>query len=164
MEHKKWSWEDMPALCKKAEEGDCDAQYQAAQFLMETCPGRWPQDVTRYLTSAMEEGGSPQAALALGKHLWSSSPKEAVEALKNAADTEFSGRTEAMQLLGECYAKGHGVACDKGKAEQWLEKAARRQGKDALLKLAQRFETGDGVGKSIVKAMALRESARSLSV
>lgn len=152
----------MPALCIQAEEGDCEARYQAARFLMETCPGQWPQDVTRYLNLAMEEGGSPEAALALGKHLWNSSPSRAVEALKNAADTEFSGRTEAMQMLGECYAKGHGVARDKTKAEQWLEKAARRQGKEAMLELAQRFETGNGVGKSIVKAMALRESAQSL--
>lgn len=162
MDHKEWNWTDMPDLCMRAEEGDCDAQYQAAQFLMDTCPDQWPQDITRYLTLAMEEGGSLEAALALGKYLWNSSPRQAVEALKNAADAEFSGRTEAMQLLGECYATGHGVAHDKTEAERWLEKAARRQGKDALLELAQRFETGDGVGKSVVKAMALRESAQSL--
>ena len=113
-------------------------------------------DVEEYLSAAVEQG-HPQACLLLARKKWDQDPERAVELLGNAADCALP---EAMELLGECYAAGHGVEQDPAKAEEWFCKAAEAGGPEEKLALAIRYRRGDGVAQSRVRAMAWLNRAK----
>ncbi len=152
---------NLPELCRAAEDGDAEAQYQAAcWFAQSDMPGS-STEADWYLNMAAEQGHG-QACLLLGKRaLQNDASEQAIELLQNAADC---GLGEAMMLLGECYASGNGVDHDTQKAEEFLTQGVTAIGGTAFLDLAMRYATGDGVPVMLGKAMSLVQSAKDSGI
>ena len=142
-----------PFWCMLAERGDAEAQYQVARYLIENHPDEWPEDIERYLSMAANSAdGHGSACLELAKWKLRGNPKEAPEAIQMLENAESIGLDEAAALLGECYAKGIGVAADLAEAEKHFRLLAENGDGEAKLELALRYKTGNCVPRSIAQA------------
>lgn len=148
--------ETLPEWCLRAEEGDPEAQYQVADYFQQNAVPGTEADVKRYLKMAVDQG-HPQACLVLGRQLLETNPEEAVRHLRNAADC---GILEAMELLGQCYARGTGVKKDLDQAETWFCTMAQRGGGEAMLTLALRYRWGKDVPRSMGRALSWLKRAQ----
>ena len=152
--------ETLPDWCVAAEDGNAQAQYEVAAYFLDHPDSAWQEDVERYLEMAVEQG-HPQACLRLGMKLLEAHPQQALVHLRNAADC---GVPRAMELLGECCARGEGVGQDPEQAEAWFIAAARRGGGEDMLKLAIRYRRGDGVPRSPGRSMSWFRQAQQAGV
>lgn len=141
--------ENLLEWCAAAEDGDPEAQYQAALYFQQQGGPGARQDVERYLGMAADQG-HPMACTTLGEELLRKNPQEAVRHLKNAADC---GVPRAMNLLGQCYTEGRGVAKNEAEAQRWFEGAAERGDAEDKLAMALRFRFGEGMPCSPGRAM-----------
>lgn len=163
---------DILELCMKAEEGDKDAQYAAAQYFM--AHGMAQTEADRYLKAAADQGNG-QACDELGESLLQQSmncdnqndrfekEKQAVRYFKNALDC---GIPHAAERLADCYLNARGtLQNDPEQAEAYFVKAAElyaQQGKPmALIELAERYAVGNGVPESYGKALSYVKRAQN---
>ena len=152
--------ETLPDWCAAAEDGDPEAQYQVAQYFQQSQLPGTEDDVARYLSMAVAQG-HPRACLMLGLQLLPEHPEEALRHLRNAADC---GLAEAMEQLGECYAQGLGVAPDPVQAEHWFCAKAQQGDGEAMLALARRYKLGNGVPRSLGRALSWLKRAQLAGV
>lgn len=146
----------LPDWCLAAEEGDPEAQYQVAMYFAQNpFPGS-PAEVRRYLELASDQGHG-KACLSLAWELLNLEPERAVQLLRNAADC---GEPEALETLGECYAQGRGVEQDPQKAEQFFIQWANLGNAETKLALALRYKKGNGVSKSLGRALSWLKRAQ----
>ena len=143
--------ETLPVWCMKAEEGDPDAQFAVANYFSQKDSKKYHSDITYYLESAAEQGHG-EACLRLGKQLISTKDYEkAIIYLDRAAECSIA---EAAELLSFCYFHGLGVAQNKETAEQFLLRHAEWGDGHAKLRMAVRYELGNGVPVSHARAMS----------
>ena len=148
--------ENVMTWCLRAENGDVEAQYRVASYFLDDhaveqlFPGA-KDDAVNYLKRAGEQG-QPQACFRLGMlMLQRGDQSNAIRLLQNAADC---GNLNALELLGECYAKGQGVERDLLQAEQMFIRKAELGGGEEKLELARRYKTGDLIKKNMGHAMS----------
>ena len=149
--------DNLPMWCNKAEEGDPDAQYAIACYFAGLDENKYREDIFHYLKQAAQQGHG-YACWELGKRMaLAKEYKKAVVYLEQATECQIS---EAAQLLSYCYNHGHGVSRNIDISERILERDAELGDGFAKLRLAVRYEVGEGVRINYVKAMAWLERAR----
>lgn len=148
---------NLPEQCERAEDGDPQAQYEVAMFLLAHSEYAANENAYAYLAASAEQG-YPLAYFALAKDKFYTDPESAIEQLINAADCRI---TEAMDLLAQCYALGWGTEQNTAMAEKWFVNAAEAGDADRKLNLALRYRDGAGVSKSIGKAMSWVSKAQT---
>lgn len=149
--------DNLPMWCNKAEEGDPDAQYAVACYFAGLDENKYREDIFHYLKQAAQQGHG-YACWELGKRMaLAKEYKKAVVYLEQATECQIS---EAAQLLSYCYNHGHGVSRNIDISERILERDAELGDGFAKLRLAVRYEVGEGVQINYVKAMTWLERAR----
>ena len=144
--------------CVAAEEGDPEAQYRVAEYFRENPTPGAEADVERYLSRAVAQG-HPKACYELAlRRLGEGRAQEGIQLLRNALDC---GLPEAAEQMGFCYARGIGVAADPAEAEHYFGLAAQMGGAEAMLALAARYATGDGLARSMGKALSWLRQAEA---
>jgi len=134
---------------RAARQGNVEAQYIFARALKEENPE------ALFLMGLMYRTGDGVT-------------KDIPEAVKWLQKAAKKGHLEAQYTLGAMYENGDGVEKDRARASKWLKMAAEKGhdeagaallfleaengDADAACKLAQNFELGRGVGKSMSKA------------
>jgi TPR repeat protein len=129
------------ALEAAARLGNVDAAYMAAVALLGS--SRADPDRALELLRYAAGQGSKEAALMLGKILWSTqgAQHEGVELLRAAA---AAGEAEALHFLGLACFRGQGVAKDPAAARELQIAAARRGLPDAQFELSLMLAQGLG--------------------
>ena len=151
------SGDNLPDWCARAEDGDADAQFAVADYLLQTAPDENQYDIERYLREAADQGHA-QACLTLGKKLLDDEDHApAVFYLERACECSIG---EAAELLSRCYYYGNGVPMDDDKAAQFLERASDWGDAQMKLRIALRYALGDDIFISQARAMAYLAKAQ----
>lgn len=160
IEHTGITKETLPEWCDAAEEGDPQAQYLVAKYLMEHEVVGGQRDASRYLEQAVETG-HPEACMLLAQEKLRSAEVatrvEGMKLLKNAADC---GVPHAAWQLGECYSEGVDGKQDFQQAQFYFEQGAQHEGASLMLELAIRLFWGRGVEQSPAQAMSWVKKAQ----
>ena len=151
-------------LCLMAEEGNKDAQYEAAKYFLEHDN---TTEAQRYMNMAAQQGHAlacyelAKTMLPLPLHDGCGQDGEqltyqkAVSILKNAVDCNCA---PAAELLAECYAYGIGMDPDLEQATKYFETAVRfaapEERAEKMFQMAVRCLKGDHVAKSMGKAFS----------
>ena len=134
-------------LCKKAEEGDPEAQYQVAVRLWEKNPTRYEEEIQYYLWCSAKQHYVP-ACLAVGLQLdlaFCSNSYLVIAAEKGMAEA----------ILVHSFTQQD---CDK-EASRWKCVPAENRG-EVMLRLALRFKTGFLMKKGEVQALCWLQRAK----
>ena len=151
-------------LCLMAEEGNKDAQYEAAKYFLEH---DHKSEAQRYMNMAAQQGHTmacyelAKTMLPLPLHDGCGQDGEqltyqkAVSMLKNAVDCSCA---PAAELLAECYVYGIGMDPDLEQAAKYFETAIRfatpEEKAEKMFQMAVRCLKGDHVAKSVGKAFS----------
>lgn len=151
-------------LCLMAEEGNKDAQYEAAKYFLEHDN---KTEAQRYMNMAAQQGHAlacyelAKTMLPIPLHDGCGQDGEqltyqrAVSMLKNAVDCSCA---PAAELLAECYAYGIGMDPDLKQATKYFETAvqfaAPEEKAEKMFQMAVRCLKGDHVAKSVGKAFS----------
>ena len=142
----------IPVLMKAARLGDRDAM----KSLIEAIDRGKTNDSEAF--KIIEEGAEREnvAKLFLGKQLLMgkklSSPDKTISMLQELSNTTYSGNSEALLILSECYEKGTGVEKNANKAFELLTKAADKNNQTACFLLGEKYYLGNGVSKDLDKS------------
>ena len=150
--------DNLPDWCLRAEEGDSEAQYQVACYILNH-PG-WSSrpEAIYYLTQAAERAGDGRACFKLAQlRLEEGNYKQAIPMLRNAVDC---GESKALELLAVCYARGQGLEQDSQEAERLLIQWAEQGDGKTKLNLARRYKLGEDVPKNMGKALSWLKRAQ----
>lgn len=141
-----------------AENGDAECQSALAQcyYLGEPHARGVAKDITLAMSwyEKAAEGGDAEAQSVYGLMLqtgWNGVGRDAKRAFRLFAKAAAQGHARSQYRLGECYAKGLGVAVDGKKAERWLLKAAQGEFL-AYSSLDELYREGTGVRRDLAKA------------
>jgi uncharacterized protein len=141
--------QSLPAMRKKAEEGDVEAQtllgecYDSGLGLKKD-----HEEAVRWFRKAADRGDGPAmnslgVAYSLGQGV-KKDPVEAARWYRKAAD---EGGAMAMTNLGSLYYEGRGVKKDPEEAVRWFRKAIEKGNTLAMKNLAAAYHEGQGVKK-----------------
>ena len=72
--------------------------------------------------------------------------------LKIAAE---AGDADSCYLLALCYQNGFGLPRDSSKSVEWMLVAAEKEHEEAMLEMARRYDTGDGIMRNPRRAFTL---------
>lgn len=129
---------------EKAEAGEAEAQYQIAWYMEEVYPES-RQEIEDYLKKAADQQHS-LACLRLAELRMELQPEAAVAYLRQALPS-----AEILAALAQCYLAGLGVAADPKEAERYFVESAGMGSAEDMLALARRYQSGDGVPRSIAQ-------------
>ncbi|ATX78732.1 hypothetical protein Ga0123461_0280 [Mariprofundus aestuarium] len=147
-------------LRQSAEQGNSDAQYHLAVFLVDKQNGsQFKEAASWYLAAARQ--GHLKAATAFG--IMSASgvgvtadPQQALLWLNKAAE---AGNAKAQTALGIVYSETPGFDHNYSEAVSWLQKAAASAQTDAQNNLAVMYALGKGIDKDLKQAYTLFQQA-----
>jgi TPR repeat protein len=159
----------LPAVRKKADAGDADAQALLGAFYLAGCVvDRDDKAAVNWLRKAAEQG-NPQGACGLGLAYFvlvmdDGSSKGLSEETRDAYETRFKviykwihaaakkGHAPALHLVGLAHYWGVGVKEDEAEAFKWTEQSAGKGYLPAMTKLVDVYNRGRGVPENQQKA------------
>lgn len=118
--------------CAEAGDAQCQSALAQCYYLGESQARGLAKDIGLAMSwyEKAAEGGDAEAQSIYGLMLqmgWNGVGRDVKRAFLLFAKAAVQGHPRSQYRVGECYAKGLGVAADGKKAERWLLKAAQRE-------------------------------------